>query len=244
MNANITIDYIGCLVQSRKYNTITSGSVGTATAAFTFDESWNAFPVKTAVFATRHLAKRVILNSDNSCVIPWEVLEEDGVLEIGVVGQNGENIFPSIKTDVYIAEGVCADASNSDSPSLDVYEQIVQVMQEAVAVAQSVRDDAAAGKFNGKDGVSVTHEWNDTTLTITSASGSSSADLRGLPGATPQRGVDYWTPEDEAIILGFIEQHADSALSTRVKDGILYVQTIPSIKSEVKDNVLFIKQGD
>lgn len=33
----------------------------------------------------------------------------------------------------------------------------------------------------GKDGVSATHEWNGTTLTITSASGTSSANLKGDP---------------------------------------------------------------
>ena len=35
---------------------------------------------------------------------------------------------------------------------------------------------------NGKDGVSVTHSWNGTVLTITSASGTSSADLKGDKG--------------------------------------------------------------
>lgn len=34
----------------------------------------------------------------------------------------------------------------------------------------------------GKDGISATHEWNGTVLTITSASGKSSADLKGAPG--------------------------------------------------------------
>lgn len=35
---------------------------------------------------------------------------------------------------------------------------------------------------NGKDGTSATHSWNGTVLTITSASGTSSADLKGEPG--------------------------------------------------------------
>ena len=35
---------------------------------------------------------------------------------------------------------------------------------------------------DGRDGVSATHEWNGTTLTITSASGTSSANLKGEPG--------------------------------------------------------------
>lgn len=44
--------------------------------------------------------------------------------------------------------------------------------------------DGAPGKdgTNGKDGVSCTHSWEGTTLTITSASGTSSADLQGPQG--------------------------------------------------------------
>jgi hypothetical protein len=38
-----------------------------------------------------------------------------------------------------------------------------------------------AGK-PGKDGISATHEWSGTVLTITSASGTSSADLKGAAG--------------------------------------------------------------
>ena len=50
--------------------------------------------------------------------------------------------------------------------------------------------DGADGKdgANGKDGVSVTHEWNGTTLTVTSASGTSSADLKGEKGDTGAQG--------------------------------------------------------
>ena len=44
--------------------------------------------------------------------------------------------------------------------------------------------DGANGKdgTNGKDGVSATHSWDGTTLTVTSASGTSSADLKGDKG--------------------------------------------------------------
>lgn len=41
---------------------------------------------------------------------------------------------------------------------------------------------------NGKDGVSATHSWNGTTLTITSASGTSSANLKGDKGDTGSGG--------------------------------------------------------
>ena len=40
----------------------------------------------------------------------------------------------------------------------------------------------------GKDGVGVTHSWSGTVLSVTSASGTTSADLRGEKGETGERG--------------------------------------------------------
>lgn len=62
----------------------------------------------------------------------------------------------------------------------------------------------------GAKGVSATHSWNGTTLTITSESGTSSANLKGdkgdtggtgPAGYTPVRGTDYWTAQDKTQIV-------------------------------------------
>lgn len=51
------------------------------------------------------------------------------------------------------------------------------------------RDEIVHGA-DGEDGVSVTHSWNGTVLTVTSASGTSSADLKGYtPTATIQNNI-------------------------------------------------------
>ena len=48
----------------------------------------------------------------------------------------------------------------------------------------------ASGEFDGEDGVSVTHSWNGTTLTVTSASGTSSVNLKGDPGTNGTNGTN------------------------------------------------------
>lgn len=55
---------------------------------------------------------------------------------------------------------------------------------------QSVSMDVMDGQdgINGKDGTSVTHSWSGTKLTITSASGTSTADLKGDKGDTGEKG--------------------------------------------------------
>lgn len=51
--------------------------------------------------------------------------------------------------------------------------------------------DGTNGKdgLDGQDGVSATHSWNGTVLTVTSASGTSSADLKGDKGDKGEQGV-------------------------------------------------------
>lgn len=44
---------------------------------------------------------------------------------------------------------------------------------------------------DGKDGVSATHSWNGTVLTVTSASGTSSADLKGADGKDGKTAYQY-----------------------------------------------------
>ena len=56
---------------------------------------------------------------------------------------------------------------------------------------------------NGKDGVSVTHSWNGTVLTVTSASGTSSANLKGDKGDTGSPGVS-------AVYIGSTEPTAEN----------------------------------
>lgn len=43
----------------------------------------------------------------------------------------------------------------------------------------------------GRDGVSATHSWSGTTLTVTSASGTSSADLKGDRGEKGDPGIHF-----------------------------------------------------
>lgn len=44
------------------------------------------------------------------------------------------------------------------------------------------KGDTGNAGIPGEDGISVTHEWNGTILSVTSASGTSSVDLKGAPG--------------------------------------------------------------
>jgi hypothetical protein len=85
---------------------------------------------------------------------------------------------------------------------LDDYPDIVAQMlaQVDAAIDEKLTEAKESGEF---DGESVRHVWTGTVLTIVSASGASSSDLKGDPGPVgppPTKGVDYWTSEDKQEI--------------------------------------------
>lgn len=72
---------------------------------------------------------------------------------------------------------------------LSYYELRSLVVQELQKV-EKMMEDLEQARDNGEfDGVSATHSWNGTVLTITSASGTSSADLKGEKGDTGEQGI-------------------------------------------------------
>jgi lysophospholipase L1-like esterase len=89
------------------------------------------------------------------------------------------------------------------------------------AINTALAQAKASGEFDGKDGAngtSVTHSWNGTTLTITSASGISSANLKGDTGATGQRGTGLLAvttaPSSYTTAVGGITPKYRMAIST------------------------------
>ena len=106
----------------------------------------------------------------------------------------------------------------------------------------------------GKDGVSVTHQWNGTVLEVTSASGTSSVDLKGEkgnPGATgpkgtdgytPVKGVDYFTEGEKAEMVQKVQLAMDtipSCWQTALEAGAKAINTALCAAGHKKSAFLF-----
>lgn len=110
-------------------------------------------------------------------------------------------------------QGVPGETGPAGQPGQDgkdgkdfTYEDFTQEQLESLRGPQGEpgRDGSNGldGK-DGKDGVSVSHTWNGTSLSITSASGTSEMDLRGPAG---QDGQDYvLTQDDKTEIAGLVD---------------------------------------
>lgn len=155
----------------------------------------------------------------------------------------GDNIITVTLTDGTTSTFTVKNGSAGSGGSVDE-DAITEAVETALAEAKASGDfDGADGAdgADGEDGISCTHSWNGTTLTITSASGTSSADLKGGTGATgatgatgpqgpqgetgatgpagadgadgytPVKGTDYWTDADKTEMLTYLADNLTPA---------------------------------
>ena len=132
---------------------LTSGSAGIE-VAFRFSSDWDGLG-KIAVFKGSGVSVDVVL-TDTTCVIPAETLTQSGLnLYVGVYGTDGTGniIIPTIWANAgLIRAGTEPGGTTPIEPTPTVVDQILAAATEAVEIAQSVRDDADSGEFDGATG--------------------------------------------------------------------------------------------
>ena len=137
----------------RETEKLTSGSIG-VTINFVFSPEWDGL-LKTAVFEAGDVKNNVVLTAD-SCEIPPDVLAcPDKQLFVGVFGELADKtlVIPTIYAEAgIIRPGASPSGMTSAPPSPSWPEQVQAIALEAKEVADSVRSDADAGKFNGPAG--------------------------------------------------------------------------------------------
>jgi len=155
---------------------VVDGSINYLHARFDFCEDWQGVqPV--AVFTAGEICKKMDV-VDGECLVPWEVLQP-GIRKFYVGCFAGSRITSNAAR-VDVNASCLGDPEESLPPTPDVYDELLKASKEAVEVANSVREDADAGKFDGAPGL---------------------PGPPGSPGKTPQKGVDYWTPADQAEMV-------------------------------------------
>ncbi|WP_456082450.1 hypothetical protein [Mediterraneibacter sp.] len=113
-------------------------------AEFNFSEEWDEM-TKTAFFRGANGDTVPRLLEEDTCTVPAEVLAASGWVGVSVSGTLGETI---ITTDIesFFVPATLNGGTPSD-PEPTVWQQILDKVDETQQIAQSVRDDADAGKF-------------------------------------------------------------------------------------------------
>lgn len=113
-------------------------------AEFSFSEEWEG-TVKTAFFRGADGNTYTQLLENDACTVPAVALAAPGRVGVSVSGTLGDMV---ITTDIksFSAPATLSGGTPSD-PEPTVWQQILDKVDETKQIAQSVRDDADAGKF-------------------------------------------------------------------------------------------------
>ena len=164
---------------------------------------------KTALFVQGKHSKSVILDENGVCEIPWEFFDSDNTT-FGYVSVYCGDLVTANRVVVDIVKSGYQESDASVPPSPDVYQQLVELAEDTKEIAQSVRDDADARKFDGEEGyspkVSLTEELDGVTVTVQNKDGQQSAKVKngkdGKPGKDGDPGITPHIGENENWYIG------------------------------------------
>ena len=126
---------------------LASGGNNEVQICIEFDTLWNGFK-KTAVFYKKFGAVyHVALDSSGCVVVPSEVMKNKGIFYFGVFGEEGERVRTTEVIAFDVVQGAAIAHETEYEPTPDIYAEILEVANNALRIAQSVRDDADAGLF-------------------------------------------------------------------------------------------------
>ena len=189
IDINIKID------KSRAYledipDEIISGSRGIVSVNFIFSDEWEGYTKTAILYVDKYdesTASKVILN-DNKIDSKYlsGLITSKCDLYIGVFGDKDECRITTNIVGVHIKEGVPTEGVEADV-DVSLYNQIMQIMTTTQQIAQSVREDADAGKFDGEQGpqgekgdsptITVEQTISETILTIKDINGTQTVNI-------------------------------------------------------------------
>lgn len=134
---------------------VVADSVKFLTVRFEADSSWNGY-TKRAVFTNAETGESfvvVLLDGnpfyigDDTCFVPYEVIKAPG-FKISLCGNLEDSVITCDDAFIPVKQSGASEGGEPAEPTPDEYAQIITIVNEAKAIAQSVRDDADNGVFS------------------------------------------------------------------------------------------------
>ena len=114
---------------------LSSGDVGTVRVEYELDNFWEGYATSGTFFTGRqpeNIYEQPL--TAGACVVPWEVLQEEGVLYIGLRGADSTGLVKTAAPIRYRVErGSPSGNGTSAEPTPDVYQQLMEAWRSADA---------------------------------------------------------------------------------------------------------------
>ena len=137
---------------------VVRGGINSDYARIVLDDEWAECDRVVAVFAHRgsDRPKRVICEGGEPFAMPSALMADTGVIRtciVGYVGDSARVVSAMERAPLCVVENGCEiDDDPPQDVAPDLWAQLMDEVRRANETAQSVRDDADAGKFNGATG--------------------------------------------------------------------------------------------
>lgn len=185
-------------VQNRE--TLAEGNVNSLSVSFKFFDGWNNL-IKTVMFKNGCNSVSVLLTA-NTCLIPWEVLQEEGYLSVSLRGTNSGGDVILCTEDAYLGK---VKPSLASTIAAEHREATPDVIDALVSDVTALKNGSGAVGANGKSAYELAVENGfDGSLNewLLSLHGDNGADgTNGSDGYTPVKGVDYFTETDKSELV-------------------------------------------
>lgn len=121
---------------------LSSGGLNEVRVVFSFCEKWKGF-AKTALFYREpENVYYAVLDSNDTCVVPWEVYYEEGTFFFGVFGEKDNTRRTSSIVRYKVKNGAITSEMLPSDPTPAVYDQIMALFAEAIEQSKSFRAEA------------------------------------------------------------------------------------------------------
>lgn len=184
-------------LKSKNFNLV--GGNSDYDVVFDFDDDWQNYPTKTAVFVfgkgvpvfqifEGNVCKGVAINGATMCLI----------------GAFAGDIKTTTSAEVdCVYKSILDDANGTpEPPTEDVYNQIMDLLNKYIE-----QGGGGSGGSAVSPTVEITPIENGHRVTITDINGKHTFDvMNGANGKTPQKGVDYWTETDKAEMKAYVDE--------------------------------------
>ena len=135
---------------------IASGDVQTDKVRFEFCSKWDGM-AKTAVFYRDGVSPiNVLVDSNNECIIPQEVLKDEGTFWFGVMGVKDGKVKTSEVLKYKVKKGAVTTGTAVPDPTPDIYAQLITLIQEAgILFTRATQAEIEAILGDGAEGTGV-----------------------------------------------------------------------------------------
>lgn len=133
--------------------TIPTDSINAIPFGFALSSDWEGYTL-TSQITKADKTVNILLDKNNAGMIPPDM--EEGIWNVSLFGvKDGSKRNTTIPATLKLVKsGYNPQGQPPIQPPEDLYAKLIKQIEEANKIAQSVRDDADAGKFDGKDGKS------------------------------------------------------------------------------------------